>query len=200
VAKVKTGPKTRKKLGGPRLGEGGPRTAKAESVADIKARFASGPALLTEYRGLTVHELADLRATLSGSADYKVVKNTLATIAARESGLEDLLPLLEGPTAVAFITGDVAKVAKDLAEFAKKAPALTLKGGVFEGKVLSAAEARSLATLESREVMLAKIAGMAVTPLQRAVNVFAAGLSQFGAVLAQYRDKLAADGSTPEAA
>jgi len=192
VAKIKTGPKTRKKLGGPRLPDGGPRSTKVQAVADVKTRFTSGPVLLTEYRGLKVAELKELRRLLAGSAELKVVKNTLATIAAKEVGLEDLIPMLEGPIAIAFVTGDVAKVAKDLADFAKKAPSLTLKGGVFEGQVLDETRAKALSTLESREVMLTKIAGMAVSPIQRAANTFAAGLNQFGAVLAQYKDKLAA--------
>src|SRR5688572_8501293 len=136
--------------------------------------------------------MKELRRVLADGADFKVVKNTLATIAAREIGLEDLIPMLQGPTAIAYVTGDVAKVAKDLADFAKKAPALTLKGGIFEGTVLSAEQAKALSTLESRDVMLTKIAGMAVSPLQRAANVFAAGFNQLGAVLAQYKDKLAA--------
>lgn len=193
MAKVKTGPKTRRKLGGPRIGEGGPRSEKAAAVERIKERLESGPVLLTEYRGLTVTELADLRRTLSGSADYRVVKNTLATIAAREAGIEGLVALLEGPTAAAFVTGDVAKVAKDLADFAKRAPALTLKGAYFEGRVLSAEETKTLSTLESREVMLAKIASMSITPIQQTANVFAAGLNKMGAALALYRDKLAAE-------
>jgi large subunit ribosomal protein L10 len=192
VAKVRTGPKTRKKLGGPRPPEGGPRANKTAAVNDVKARLAAGPVLLTEYRGLKVSELKELRRILAGGAELKVIKNTLSTIAARESGFEDLVALLEGPTAIAFVTGDVAKVAKDLADFAKRAPALTLKGGVFEGKVLDAAQAKALSTLESREVMLAKIASMAITPLQQTANVFAAGLNQLGAVLAQLKDKLAA--------
>lgn len=192
MAKVKTGPKTRKKVGGPRPPEGGPRSNKVEAVATIKQRLTTGAALLTEYRGLTVHELAELRASLLGTADYKVVKNTLATIAARDSGLEDLIPMLEGPTAIAYVTGDVAKVAKDLADFAKKSPALVIKGGVFEGQVLTPERARALATLESREVMLAKVASMAITPLQQTANVLAAGFNQLGAVLVQHKDKLAA--------
>lgn len=192
MAKIKTGPKTKKKVGGPRPPEGGPRSNKVAEVGTIKERLSSGAVLLTEYRGLTVHELADLRGALKGAAEYKVVKNSLATIAARESGLEELIPMFEGPTAIAYVTGDVAKVAKDLADFAKRAPALILKGGVFEGQVLSAGQAKALSTLESREVMLSKVASMAITPLQRAANVFAAGLNQFGAVLAQYKDKLAA--------
>jgi len=192
VAKVKSGPKTRKKLGGPRPPEGGPRANKSATVATVKEKLKSGPVLLTEYRGLTVAELKALRNALAGGADLKVIKNTLATIAAREAGLEDLIPLLEGPTAIAFVTGDVAKVAKDLAEFAKKSPALTLKGGVFEGKVLDGAQAKSLSTLESREVMLTKIASMAITPIQQTANVFAAGFNQLGAVLVQLKDKLAA--------
>jgi large subunit ribosomal protein L10 len=190
VAKVKTGPKTRKKIGGPRLPEGGPRSNKVEAVANVRARFTEVPVLLTEYRGLTVADLKALRRALAGGAELKVVKNTLATIAAKEAGLEDLVPMLEGPVALAFVTGDIAKVAKDLAEFAKKTPALTIKGGVFEGKVLDEKGAKALSTLESREVMLAKIAGMSITPIQLAANVFAAGFNQLGAVLAQYRDKL----------
>ncbi len=192
MAKVKTGPKTKKKVGGPRPPEGGPRSNKVEAVATIKERLTSGAVLLTEYRGLTVRELADLRTALRGAAEYKVVKNTLAIRAARETGLDDLMPMLLGPTAIAYVTGDVAKVAKDLADFAKKAPALILKGGVFEGVVLSAERARTLSTLESREAMLAKVASMAITPLQQAANVFAAGFNQLGALLAQYKDKLAA--------
>lgn len=193
MAKAKTGPKTKKKLGGPRPAGGGPRAEKAAVVASIKERLGGGPALLTEYRGLTVAELAELRRALAGNADYKVVKNRLATIAAREVGLEDLLPLFDGPTAVAFVTGDLAKVAKDIAEFAKRVPALSLKGGVFEGRVLSAAEARSLATLESREVMLARIAGLLVAPIQQTANVFAAGLRQLGSLFAQLKDARAAE-------
>ncbi|MFY9586404.1 MAG: 50S ribosomal protein L10 [Actinomycetota bacterium] len=192
MAKVKTGPKTRKKIGGPRPAEGGPRADKVAAVATIKERFTTGPVLLTEYRGLTVAEMKELRRALAGGAELKVFKNTLATIAAREAGLEELIPMLLGPTAIAFVTGDVAKVAKDLADFAKKAPALTIKGGIFEGAVLSGDQAKKLSTLESREVMLTKIAGMAVSPLQRAANAFAAGFNQLGAVLAQHRDKLAA--------
>jgi large subunit ribosomal protein L10 len=192
VAKVKTGPKTRKKLGGPRPPDGGPRSNKTATVANVKERLNAGPVLLTEYRGLTVAEIKALRRALAGSAELKVIKNTLATIAAREAGFEDLIPLLQGPTAIAFVTGDVAKVAKDLAEFAKKSPALTLKGGVFEGKVLDDKQAKALSTLESREVMLAKIASMAITPIQQTANVFAAGFNQLGAVLVQLKDKLAA--------
>jgi len=192
VAKVKSGPKTRKKLGGPRPPDGGPRANKTATVATVKEKLTTGPVLLTEYRGLTVAELKALRNALAGGAELKVIKNTLATIAAREAGLEDLIPMLEGPTAIAFVTGDVAKVAKDLAEFAKKSPSLTLKGGVFEGKVLDGAQAKSLSTLESREVMLTKIASMAITPIQQTANVFAAGFNQLGAVLVQLKEKLAA--------
>ena len=192
MAKIKTGPKTRKKLGGPRGPDGGPRANKVAAVETIKERFTSGAVLLTDYRGLSVAEMKELRRALADSADFKVVKNTLATIAAREIGLEDIIPMLQGPTAIAYVTGDVAKVAKDLADYAKKVPALALKGGIFEGTVLSAEQAKALSTLESREVMLTKIASMSVTPMQRTANVFAAGFNQLGAVLAQYRDKLTA--------
>lgn len=194
MAKTKSAPKTRKKLGGPRIGDGGPRKAKASAVAEIARRLSESQAvILTEYRGMSVHELADLRRGLAqAGADYKVVKNTLAGIAAKQAGAEDLLPLLEGPTAAAFVTGDVVAVAKQLADVAKRVPALVVKGGLFEGKVLDAAATRALATLESREVLLAKLAGGLVTPLQKAANLFVAPLHQLGSVLAQLKDKLAA--------
>jgi large subunit ribosomal protein L10 len=193
VAKTKSGPKTRKKLGGQRLPDGGPREDKARAVAEIAERLGSSTVILTEYRGLTVGELAELRRTLAGGgAEYKVVKNTLATIAARRAGTEGIVSMLEGPTAAAFVSGDVAVVAKLLAEFAKRAPALVIKGGLFEGRVLDASTARRLATLESREVMLAKLAGMLVTPVQQAANLFAAPLSKLGAALAQLKEKNAA--------
>lgn len=191
-----------KKIGGPRPAEGGPRADKTAAVADMKERLqASAAVLLTEYRGMTVRELAELREALRKTGtEYKVVKNTLATIAAREAGIEGLLPLLEGPTAIAWATGDPVEAAKQLADFAKKAPALVLKGALLEGRVLAGDEARRLATLESRDVMLARAVGMFLSPIQQMANVFAAGLNQLGAVLAQLRDKLEKEGPAPEPA
>jgi large subunit ribosomal protein L10 len=193
VAKLARSPKATKKVGGPRPPGGRPRPEKVAAVAELAAKLTRGPALLTEFRGLTVPELAELRRALAGAAEYRVVKNTLAAIAARRAGLDGLVPLLEGPTAVAFVTGDVATVARALAEFARRAPSLVIKGGVFDGRVLGPEEARQLATLEPREVMLAKVAGLAGAPLGRAAATLGAGLYRLGAILAQYRDRKAAE-------
>jgi large subunit ribosomal protein L10 len=195
MAKTKSVSKAKKKLGGPRIGDGGPRRAKAETVAAVAERLGgTGAVLLTEYRGLKVGELAELRTALAKvDTDYKVVKNTLATIAVKQAGLEDLVSMLSGPTAIAFVGGDVVKAAKEIADFAKRIPALVLKGGLLEGKVLSEKEAKGLATLDSREVMLAKIAGLFAAPLQRTAGLFAAPLHGLGAVLVQLRDKTPAE-------
>lgn len=203
MAKTKRPPQTKKKLGGPRLGDGGPRRDKAEAVEAIQAKLAGSSAvLLSEYRGMTVQELAELRAGLrEAGAEYKVYKNTLASIAAKNAGLEGLLEHFQGPTAFAFASGDPVLAAKRLAEFSKKVPTLVLKGGVLEGKVLSAADVGALGALDSREVMLAKAAGMFITPIQQMANVFAAAFNQMGSLLIQLRDKLPADGTpTTEAA
>jgi large subunit ribosomal protein L10 len=202
VAKAKRPPQTKKKLGGPRVGEDGPRQAKADAVADVQQRLqGSSAVVLTEYRGMTVHELADLRRSLrEAGADYKVYKNTLATIAARNAGLAELEPSLQGPTAFAFTEGDPVVVAKRLADFAKRVPTLILKGGVLEGRVLSSGEIGALSTLDSREVMLAKAAGMLLSPIQKLANLFAAPLNQLGSLLAQLRDKLPAEQPSAPAA
>ena len=197
MAKTKRPPQTRKKLGGPRITEGGPRRDKADAVEVIQAKLAESTAvLLSEYRGMTVHELADLRAGLRESgAEYKVYKNTLASIAARNAGFEELTQHFVGPTAFTFTTGDPVIAAKKLSEFAKKVPTLVLKGGVLGSRVLTAKDVTALGNLESREVMLAKAAGMFISPIQQAANLFAAGFNQLGAVLAQLRDKLPAEGT-----
>lgn len=202
MAKAKRPPQTKKKLGGPRVGEGGPRQAKADAVADVQQRLqGSSAVVLTEYRGMTVHELADLRRSLrDAGADYKVYKNTLSTIAARNAGLAELEPALEGPTAFAFTQGDPVVVAKRLADFAKRVPTLVLKGGVLDGRILSSGEVGALSTLDSREVMLAKAAGMFLSPIQKLANLFAAPLNQLGGLLVQLRDKLPAEQPSPEAA
>ena len=172
-----------------------PRPEKVAVVTEVRERLEGADgAILTEYRGLNVHAIGELRRALrAAGGEYKIYKNTLVRLAAADLGLLDSLEsMLEGPTAIAYVTGDVAKVAKDIADFAKKAPALVLKGGVFEGQVLSAQQAKALSTLESREVMLSKVASMAITPLQLAANLFAAGFNRLGAVLAQHRDNLSA--------
>lgn len=197
MAKTKRPPQTRKKLGGPKID--GHRADKVAAVDDLGARFEGSTAVLvSEYRGMTVHELKELRTNLQAAgADYKIYKNTLATIAARKAGLDDLVPHLSGPTAFTFATGDPVLAAKRLTEFAKKVPTLVLKGGVLERKVLSTADVTALGNLESREVLLSKAAGMLLAPIQKAANLFAAPLNQLGSLLVQLRDKLPPEGGAP---
>jgi large subunit ribosomal protein L10 len=168
-----------------------PNASNVAEVEAIKGRLeGSAAALLTEYRGLKVGELGQLRASLRGSqTEYKVVKNTLTSIAVREVGYKDLVPLLQGPTAVAFVHGDVVQAAKDLAEFARTHPALVVKGGVLEGKVLDADGVRQLATLESREATLARMAGLLQASLQQTASLLAAPLRQVATMSAALRDK-----------
>lgn len=163
------------------------RPDKAATVAELKGQFSGSAAVvLTEYRGLKVKDLKELRRSLGADATYAVAKNTLTTIAAREAGIEGLDSTLTGPTAIAFINGDVAGVAKSLRDFAKAHPALVIKGGVMDGRVLDADAVKKLADLESREVLLAKLAGALQANLSRAVYLIAAPLNQaaraFGAL------------------
>jgi large subunit ribosomal protein L10 len=174
-----------------------PNAEKTKKVAALKGRIEGSSALLlTEYRGLSVHDATELRRSLSDTARFAIVKNTLMQIASAEAGIEALEALLEGPTAVAFVEGDVVTAAKRVVDAGKKYPALILKGGYLDGRVLSAAEAASLATLESREVMLSRIAGMFKADLSRAAAAFQAVQAKFLRLLDAYRDKL----PTPEAA
>jgi large subunit ribosomal protein L10 len=168
-----------------------PNASNVAEVEAIKGRLeGSVAALLTEYRGLKVAELGELRASLRGSStEYRVLKNTLTSIAVRQAGYEDLVGLLQGPTAVAFVHGDPVQAAKDLAEFARSHPALIVKGGVLDGKVLGADEVRRLATLESREVLLARLAGLLQASAQQTVNLLAAPLRQVATMTAALRDK-----------
>ena len=168
-----------------------PKPDKVAAVDDIRERFTSAAgALLTEYRGLTVGELSEVRAALrDADAELKVLKNTLARIAVREVGMEDLVDMLEGPTAIAFFQGDPAAAAKVLDDATKRFPVLALKGGVLAGKVIDADEARALARLEPRDVQLAKIAMMMNTPVQQLANVLSALLRDLGSMLAQLGDK-----------
>jgi len=155
------------------------RPDKAAAVAELAETFReSAGAVLTEYRGLTVKQLQDLRRALGENANYAVVKNTLTQIAAREAGIEGFDDLLTGPTAVAFIEGDVVEAAKGLRDFAKANPSLVIKGGLYEGKSLEAAEIAKLADLESREVLLGKLAGAMLASLSQAVYLLNAPLAQ----------------------
>lgn len=173
------------------------REDKAAAVAEIVERFkGSSATVLTEYRGLTVSQISALRRALGPSAHYRVAKNTLVKIAADEAGLEGLDALFTGPTAVTFVTGDVVDAAKGLRNFAKDNPALVIKGGVFEGRTLSAEEVTKLADLESREVLLSKLAGAMKGNLSKAASLLAAPLSQAARVAQALADKKAADGET----
>ena len=155
------------------------RPDKGESVAELTESFeGAAAAVLTEYRGLTVKQLKELRRALGADTSYAVVKNTLTKIAAQRAGVTGLDALLNGPTAVAFVKGDPVTAAKGLRDFAKANPALVVKGGVMEGKTLTADEIKKLADLESREVLLAKLAGAMKASLTQAVYLFAAPLSQ----------------------
>ena len=155
------------------------RPDKVAAVAELVDSFQeSTAAVLTEYRGLTVKQLQDLRRALGENANYAVVKNTLTKIAATEAGVEGFDDLLNGPTAIAFINGDMVEAAKGLRDFAKANPALVIKGGLFEGKPLDAAEIAKLADLESREVLLAKLAGGMLASLSQAVYLLNAPLAQ----------------------
>ncbi len=170
------------------------RPDKAAAVAELTTAFRdSSAAVLTEYRGLTVAELKELRRALAGNATYNVVKNTLTKIAARDAGLEQLEPMLEGPSAIAFVTGDPVTVAKSLRAFIREHPLLVLKGGVLDGAPLSAEDIRKLADLESREVLLAKLAGGFVAPATQLASVLMAPVRQLAQVLGALAAKAAAD-------
>ncbi len=155
------------------------RPDKAAAVAEIVDSFNdSTGAVLTEYRGLTVKQLQELRRVLGENANYAVVKNTLTKIAAKQAGVEGFDDLLTGPTAIAFINGDLVEVAKGLRDFAKANPALVVKGGFVDGASMDAREIAKLADLESREVLLGKLAGAMLGSLSQAVYLLNAPLAQ----------------------
>jgi large subunit ribosomal protein L10 len=179
-----------------------PKPEKVTEVAELTERFQNSVgAVLTEYRGLTVAQLRELRGTLGGAATFTVVKNTLTKIAVERAGLEqELSPLLSGPSAVAFVTGDVVETAKGLRDFARANPFLVIKGGVLEGKALTPAEITQLADLEPREVLLAKLAGAMTATQARAAGAFAALPAQMAQLAEALRVKReAAAGGSPEA-
>ena len=175
---------------------------KTAVVEDLTGKFRdSSGAVLTEYRGLTVAQLSELRGNLRGNATFAVTKNTLAKIAATEAGLGDQVgPLLSGPSAIAFVEGDVAQAAKGLLDFAKAHPLLIIKGGVLDGKALTPAEVGKLADLEPREVLLAKLAGAMKASLAGAAATFNALPVQMAQLAEALRTKRAeAEGGAPEA-
>jgi large subunit ribosomal protein L10 len=177
------------------------RADKATAVADIAEQFKeSTAALVTEYRGLTVAHLAELRRSLSGSATYSVAKNTLVKRAASEAGVDGLDELFVGPTAIAFITGEAVDAAKAIKTFAKEHKALVIKGGYMDGRALTVAEVERIADLESREVLLARLAGAMKGNLAKAAGLFNAPASQIARLAAALQEKKAAEGPATPAA
>jgi large subunit ribosomal protein L10 len=172
------------------------RADKATAVAELTEQFrSSGATVLTEYRGLTVSQLTQLRRSLGKDVTYSVTKNTLAKRAASQAGIDGIETLFTGPTALTFVSGDVVEAAKSLREFAKANPLLVIKGGVFEGKAITAAEVNRLADLESREVLLAKLAGGMKANLAKAAALFQAPLSKTVRTVAALQDKREQEGA-----
>jgi large subunit ribosomal protein L10 len=176
---------------------------KAAAVAEIAEQFrASTATVVTEYRGLTVSNLAELRRSLAGSATYSVAKNTLIKRAATEAGIEGLDELFIGPTAIAFVRGEPVDAAKAIKNFAKDNKALVIKGGYMDGRPLTVAEVERIADLESREVLLAKLAGAMKGNLAKAAGLFNAPASQVARLAAALVEKRSAapDSAAPDTA
>ncbi|GAB3217237.1 50S ribosomal protein L10 [Mycolicibacterium hippocampi] len=167
---------------------------KAAAVADIVERFNSSTAtVVTEYRGLSVTNLAELRRSLGDTASYRVAKNTLVKRAAAEAGIEGLDEMFVGPTAIAFVKGEAVDAAKAIKTFAKENKALVIKGGYMDGRALSVDEVNRIADLESREVLLAKMAGAMKANLSKAAGLFNAPASQVARLAAALQEKKAGD-------
>lgn len=166
--------------------------AKQAAIAELSDKFReSGAAVLTEYRGLTVAQLKELRTSLRANGTYSVVKNTLTEIAAKDAGITAFEGALTGPSAIAFITGDPVEAAKTLRDFSKANPLLVIKSGVLDGKPLTAEEITKLADLESREVLLAKMAGAMKAKISQAAFMFVAPLSKAARTVDALRAKTA---------
>ena len=170
------------------------KAEKATAVADIAEQFKEATAtVVTEYRGLTVANLAQLRRSLGESATYTVAKNTLVKRAAAEAGIDGLDELFTGPTAIAFVQGEPVDAAKAIKAFAKDHKALVIKGGYMEGRALSLEEVNRIADLESREVLLAKLAGAMKGNLAKAAGLFNAPASQVARLAAALQEKKSAE-------
>ena len=168
------------------------RPDKAAAVAELANLFRNSTAVvLTEYRGLTVSQLKQLRTALRSNAQYAVVKNTLTAIAAKEAGIEGLDDALQGPSAIAFVSGDPVETAKGLRDFAKANPTVVIKHGILVGLVVTSADIEKLADLESREVLLAKAAGAMKAKLYQAAYLFTAAPSQAVRTIDALREKQA---------
>jgi large subunit ribosomal protein L10 len=179
-----------------------PRPDKVATVEEIRGKLESArAAVLTEYRGLKVGELADLRAALrSADAEYKIFKNTLARRAAEEAGLGDLASLLDGPTAITFVRGDAVVVARALRDYSRTNPALVVKGGILGTRVIRPADVVALADIEPREVLLARIAGGFQAPLVKAAGLFQAFTRNFAYGVKALIDQRVAGGEALPAA
>jgi large subunit ribosomal protein L10 len=174
---------------------------KVTSVAELAEHFrTSNAAVLTEYRGLTVAQLKRLRRALGPTVTYAVVKNTLTKIAARDAGVVGLDDLLAGPSAIAFVKGDPVEAAKGIKQFAKDVPALVIKGGYMDGAVLDASGVQRIADLESREVLLSKLAGAMKAKQSQAAALFAAPLAKGARALGALQAKLEAEPGAAAAA
>ncbi len=176
-----------------------PRADKVAAVDDMSRNLADSTAtVLTEYRGLSVDDLAELRARLRESdATYRVVKNTLTRLAARDAGVDIPDEYLIGPTAVTFCAGDPVAAAKVLRAFSRQHPALVIKGGVLDGRMLDAAETTQLADLESREELLARLAGMMQSIVAKPARLAQANLTKFARLLAALQEKRQAEPQPP---
>src|SRR5437660_1304841 len=177
---------------------------KSAVIDDIKARLVSADAaVLTEYRGLTVRDIASLRAALRPAAtDYKIFKNTLARRAAHDAGLDDIVESFEGPIAIAFVRregGDAVTAAKALRDFARTNPNLVLKGGILASRMLSASEIEALADVPPRDQLLARLAGGFQSPLTKAAGLFQAFTRNFAYGLKAYVDQRQEQGQGQEA-
>jgi large subunit ribosomal protein L10 len=178
------------------MGDKPVRADKATAVAELTEHFrSSGATVLTEYRGLTVKQLTDLRRSLGKDTTYEVAKNTLAKRAAADAGLRLDDALFTGPTALAFVAGDPVEAAKGLRAFARANPVLVIKGGVFEGRAITADEVNKIADLESREVLLAKVAGAIKANLSKAAATFQAPLTQTARLVAALQEKREKEGA-----
>jgi large subunit ribosomal protein L10 len=167
-----------------------PNAEKASAVEEITEQFNSASAaVITEYRGLSVKQITELRRALGRDTTYAVVKNTLTKRAAADAGVAIDDTLLQGPTAIAFVKGDPVDAAKGLRDFARTNPLLVIKGGVLEGKILSATEVNKIADLESREVLLAKLAGAIKALPTRAAGLFQAPLAQMARLAKALEEK-----------
>jgi len=173
---------------------GDPRAEKVAVVAEVRDKLAgAGAAILTEYRGLKVAELEALRRSLrQAGGEYKIYKNTLVRFATRELGIDGIEALLEGPTAIAFADRDVPAVAKALRDFSRTNPLLVVKGGLMGTSVLTPGDAAALAEIPSREVLLARLAGLIAAPLQQFAGLLQALPRNLAYGLAALRDKKAA--------